>query len=67
MKKFITGLVTGTVVGYVLTCVVDVYTVVWRGVDLTAVIRESFFGGYDTGEKISKWNRKYATPKRRHN
>lgn len=64
MKKFIIGLTAGTTIGFILATVSDVYAVIWKGVDLTKAIKECFYGGYELGETVNKWNRKYSEPKK---
>lgn len=64
MKKFIAGLVIGTVAGMCLEAWGLARCVVEDGVDLNAIV----WNNYDKAAaepKISSWRRKYSTPQRK--
>lgn len=67
MKKFLFGLGTGLVVGYVLEGVGIVKLVIDDGVDVTQMVKEIYaktWFALDHG--INSWGRRYSTPKKRH-
>lgn len=65
MKKFIAGLVIGTMFGVVLEGYGVAKLAIEDGVDISAIARESYERGKHDGEVINSWRRKYSTPERR--
>ena len=73
MKKFVIGMVIGTVVGTAIGVSLEAYglakAVIDEGVDITAVVRESYERGRiyipEREPKINSWRRRYSTPERR--
>lgn len=70
MKKFVAGLVIGTVVGTAFGLVLEGYGVaklaIEDGVDISAIARESYERGKrDSEQVIRSWRRKYSTPTRK--
>ena len=70
MKKIITGMVIGTVVGTMFGMGLEAAglakAVIDDGVDLNEVVWHGYEKGKHDGEQvISSWRRKYSTPERR--
>jgi hypothetical protein len=72
MKKFITGLVIGNLVGIAFGMYLEAFgltrCVVEDGVDLNALCTQAYKEDEKVTRepKINSWRRKYSTPKKKH-